>query len=93
VGKQAGLAPGTRSGLWSHMATAIEALQPEFVVIENVRGLLSAPAARTTPEGATDDRCNPETASRLDGSPIPSIDRQAISNSAPWETECYPFKR
>lgn len=24
VGKQAGLAPGTRSGLWSHMATAIE---------------------------------------------------------------------
>lgn len=66
VGKQAGLAPGTRSGLWSHMATAIEALQPEFVVIENVRGLLSAPAARTTPEGATDDRCNPETATPSD---------------------------
>ena len=44
VGKGAGLAPGTRSGLWSHMATAIDALQPELVVIENVRGLLSAPA-------------------------------------------------
>lgn len=28
VGKQAGLAPGTRSGLWSHMAAAIDALQP-----------------------------------------------------------------
>lgn len=66
VGKQAGLAPGTRAGLWSHMATAIEALQPEFVVIENVRGLLSAPAARTTPEGATDARCNPETATPSD---------------------------
>ena len=28
VGKRAGLAPGTRSGLWAHMATAIEVLQP-----------------------------------------------------------------
>ncbi|MDN6510317.1 MULTISPECIES: DNA cytosine methyltransferase [unclassified Brevibacterium] len=28
VGKMAGLAPGTRSGLWSFMAEAIEALQP-----------------------------------------------------------------
>ncbi|TDO92381.1 DNA (cytosine-5)-methyltransferase 1 [Enemella evansiae] len=62
VGKQAGLAPGTRSGLWSHMASAIEALQPEFVVIENVRGLLSAPAVRNLPEGALDDRCNPDHA-------------------------------
>lgn len=47
VGKRAGLAPGTRSGLWSHMAEAIEALQPRYVVIENVRGLLSSPAVRT----------------------------------------------
>ena len=30
VGKRAGLAPGTRSGLWARMATAIEALQPEW---------------------------------------------------------------
>ena len=51
VGKMAGLAPGTRSGLWAHMATAIDALQPEWVVIENVRGLLSAPAIRPTSEG------------------------------------------
>lgn len=35
---------GTRSGLWVHVARAIEALQPRLVVIENVRGLLSAPA-------------------------------------------------
>ena len=66
VGKQAGLAPGTRSGLWSHMAAAIEALQPEFVVIENVRGLLSAPAVRYLPEGATDARSNPATATPAD---------------------------
>lgn len=62
VGKQAGLAPGTRSGLWSHMAAAIDAMQPEFVVIENVRGLLSAPAVRNIPEGAPDDQCNPDNA-------------------------------
>lgn len=62
VGKMAGLAPGTRSGLWAHMATAIEALQPEWVVIENVRGLLSAPAIRPTPEGDDDERRNPEFA-------------------------------
>lgn len=62
VGKRAGLAPGTRSGLWAHMATAIEALQPEWVVIENVRGLLSAPAIRATSEGDEDERRNPTTA-------------------------------
>ncbi|MBN9177824.1 MAG: DNA cytosine methyltransferase [Microbacterium sp.] len=62
VGKRAGLAPGTRSGLWAHMATAIEALQPEWVVIENVRGLLSAPAIRPSPEGDDDERRNPSAA-------------------------------
>jgi DNA (cytosine-5)-methyltransferase 1 len=44
AGKRAGLKEGTRSGLWSHMAEAIQALQPRLVVIENVRGLLSAPS-------------------------------------------------
>lgn len=58
VGKRAGLAPGTRSGLWAHMATAVEALQPEWVVIENVRGLLSAPAIRVSSEGEHDERRN-----------------------------------
>ncbi|MDR1188218.1 MAG: DNA cytosine methyltransferase [Bifidobacteriaceae bacterium] len=42
-----GLAPGTRSGLWAEMATAISVLRPSWVVAENVRGLLSAPAAPT----------------------------------------------
>jgi len=62
VGKMAGLKPGTRSGLWARMATAIEALQPEWVVIENVRGLLSAPAIRPTPEGDDGERRDPEPA-------------------------------
>ncbi|WP_220188434.1 DNA cytosine methyltransferase [Streptomyces phytophilus] len=45
-GPRAGLAPGTRSGLWSHMAHAISILRPRLVVIENVEGLLSTPARR-----------------------------------------------
>lgn len=64
VGKRAGLGPGTRSGLWAHMATAIDALQPEWVVIENVRGLLSAPAIRATSEGDDDGPRNPDPATR-----------------------------
>lgn len=51
VGKGAGLAPGIRSGLWSYMVSAIELLQPRLVVIENVRGLLSA--TRPQRQGAT----------------------------------------
>ncbi len=67
VGKMAGLAPGTRSGLWSYMAEAIDQLRPEFVVIENVRGLLSASATRATPEG--DSRATPESATLRDLEP------------------------
>ena len=59
VGKRAGLAPGTRSGLWAHMAAGIDALQPEWVVIENVRGLLSSPATRPPAEGDAHERRNP----------------------------------
>jgi DNA (cytosine-5)-methyltransferase 1 len=59
VGKRAGLAPGTRSGLWAHMAEAIDALQPEWVVIENVRGLLSSPATRPLAEGDHREPRNP----------------------------------
>lgn len=67
VGKMAGLAPGTRSGLWSYMAEAIDQLRPEFVVIENVRGLLSASAIRATPEG--DTRATPDPATLRDLEP------------------------
>lgn len=44
AGKRRGLKPGTRSGLWAHMAYAIDKLRPALVVAENVRGLLSAEA-------------------------------------------------
>jgi DNA (cytosine-5)-methyltransferase 1 len=42
AGKRAGLKPGTRSGLWLHIAHAISVLRPRLVVLENVEGLLSA---------------------------------------------------
>jgi len=45
AGMRLGMRPDTRSGLWSHMAYAIDLLRPRLVVIENVRGLLSADAA------------------------------------------------
>ena len=66
VGKRAGLAPGTRSGLWARMAEAIDVLKPEWVVAENVRGLLSATATRPAAEGDSTDGRNPDTAT-LDG--------------------------
>ena len=44
AGKRAGLKDGTRSGLWSEFARAIDTIKPKLVVIENVRGLLSATA-------------------------------------------------
>ena len=44
AGKRAGLKDGTRSGLWSEFFAAIDYLKPRLVVIENVRGLLSASA-------------------------------------------------
>jgi DNA (cytosine-5)-methyltransferase 1 len=44
IGGRDGLKPGTRSGLWHHMAHAISILRPAVVVAENVRGLLSGEA-------------------------------------------------
>ena len=73
VGKRAGLAPGTRSGLWAHMAAAIDAIQPEWVVIENVRGLLSSPATRPSAEGDNHDRRNPGDASP-DGATLRNVE-------------------
>jgi len=47
AGKRAGLAAGTRSGLWAEYARAVDILRPGWVVIENVRGILSVAANRT----------------------------------------------
>jgi len=71
VGKRAGIAPGTRSGLWAHMAAAIDALQPEWVVIENVRGLLSSPATRAARQGDGHDQRNPRDATLRGMEPDP----------------------
>lgn len=45
AGARRGMKDGTRSGLWSEYAQAIRILKPRMVVIENVRGLLSADAS------------------------------------------------
>jgi len=45
AGRRRGLKDGTRSGLWSEFRRLIETQRPRLVVIENVRGLLSADAA------------------------------------------------
>lgn len=44
AGRRAGMAPGTRSGLWESMIHAIAAIRPRLVVWENVSGALSADA-------------------------------------------------
>lgn len=44
AGPRTGIQPGNRSGLWLHCAAGIQALNPRYVVIENVRGLCSSPA-------------------------------------------------
>lgn len=45
AGRRRGLKDGTRSGLWSEFARLIDTIRPDWVVVENVRGLLSADAA------------------------------------------------
>jgi DNA (cytosine-5)-methyltransferase 1 len=44
AGGRAGLREGNRTGVWAYVARAIGALRPSLVVLENVRGLLSAGA-------------------------------------------------
>lgn len=62
AGLRAGLAAGTRSGLWSVMAAAINTLRPRHVLIENVEGILHAAAARpmeSGPDALGDRRSEP----------------------------------
>ncbi|MFF0498488.1 DNA cytosine methyltransferase [Nocardia aobensis] len=54
AGRRAGLTSETRSGLWFHMAKAISALRPRIVLVENVKGLLSASATRNVELGSGD---------------------------------------
>lgn len=41
AGKQAGIADGTRSGLWSECARLLGSIQPRYAIFENVTALLS----------------------------------------------------
>lgn len=54
AGLRRGLKDGTRSGLWSEVARAIDEIRPGLVVIENVRGLLSAEATSPVEPDAWD---------------------------------------
>lgn len=44
AGRRAGMASGTRSGLWESMFAAIKTLRPRLVIWENVRGALTSGA-------------------------------------------------
>ena len=46
AGRQAGIAEGTRSGLWSEIARLARELRPRFIFVENVANLLSGPPDR-----------------------------------------------
>lgn len=91
AGRRAGLG-ATRSGLWSPMLAAIEALHPRWVVIENVRGLLSTEAQRST--DATNRDMEPGTATLGDRSTGPVLraagavlgDLAAVGYDARWTT-------
>lgn len=51
AGRRAGMASGTRSGLWESMREAIKILRPRLVVWENVRGALTSGAASLVESG------------------------------------------
>ena len=93
AGKRAGIKDGTRSGLWAVFAQAIDALRPQYVVIENVRGLLSAAAHRTVEDDAG-DYLEPDPAGVGDGAGRPVLraagavlgDLADLGHDAQWAT-------
>jgi DNA (cytosine-5)-methyltransferase 1 len=44
AGRRAGIADGTRSGLWSEIVRLVGELRPRYVIVENVANLLSGPS-------------------------------------------------
>jgi DNA (cytosine-5)-methyltransferase 1 len=46
AGKRAGIADGTRSGLWSEIVRLIGELRPRYVIVENVANLLAGPSEK-----------------------------------------------
>ena len=94
AGLRAGIKDGTRSGLWAMFAEAIKGLQPKFIVIENVRGLLSAEASRGGLDAAADSDVESGTAALADGSDGPLLraagavlgDLASLGYDASWRT-------
>ncbi|MDR1151399.1 MAG: DNA cytosine methyltransferase, partial [Bifidobacteriaceae bacterium] len=71
-----GIKENTRSGLWEYQAKAIGVLRPRWAVIENVRGLTSAPATpNPTRKGHNHDT--------LTYSPGPTVDSILTAADAP----------
>lgn len=85
AGKRAGLKPGTRSGLWLHIAHAISVLRPRLVVLENVEGLLSA---ATDSEVESCPWCLGDTPTDLVVRALGAVlaDLASIGFDAEWET-------
>lgn len=54
AGKQAGLIHGTRSGLWHEVVRYVRAHRPPLLILENVRGLLSARGDESEELGAAE---------------------------------------
>lgn len=54
AGARKGMTEGTRSNLWSAMREAINIIQPQYVIWENVRGALSAKATSSSDMESTD---------------------------------------
>ncbi len=46
AGKLAGIADGTRSGLWSEIVRLVCEIRPQFVIVENVANLLAGPSEK-----------------------------------------------
>jgi len=46
AGKRAGIADGTRSGLWSEIVRLARDIRPQFIIVENVANLLAGPSER-----------------------------------------------
>ena len=85
AGKQAGMGVGTRSGLWSEFARAIKILRPRYVVIENVRNLLSVKANRDV-ESGSDALGDNSTESVLRGLGAVFGDLSDLGFDASWTT-------
>lgn len=90
AGRQAGMGTGTRSGLWSHMCEAISILRPRYVVIENVRALLSTKANRNEGTGPLESAAD-AVGDRSDGPTLRALgavlgDLADIGYDARWTT-------